>query len=250
MHNITTQTPAIDKAARIFRFIVQNNGATYSQIYQGLNLPQSSTSTLLASLITHGFLRQHEGKYHLGMLLYEFGNIAIEQFDLKTLAMQPLNHLRDKTHLACHLGILEGQSTIYLARLESPGAISIRSWLGKRLSLHSSSLGKVLLAWLSDEQIDQLLPNETLEAKTQKTITSKSALKKELQLVKQIGWASDFGEDYDDINCIAAPVFDRNQQVVAAISTSGVSFQLTEENKERFAEYVCQAAKELSLLIR
>lgn len=246
MDSISTQTPAIDKANRIFHFIAENGSATYSQIYQGLSLPQSSTSALLSSLIAHGLLRQNEGKYYLGFIFFEFGNKAIEQFNIKELATEPLLHLRDQTQLACHLGILDGHFAIYLAKVESPNAIVVRSWLGKRLSLYSSSLGKVLLAWLPENQIDELLPDDVFPAKTKTTITTKVALKKELEKVRDKGWAFDNSEDYEGVTCIAAPVFDHNNHVIAAISTSGVSFQMPIENIDIFANHVMTAASMLS----
>ncbi|OCG30453.1 hypothetical protein A9G45_00710 [Gilliamella sp. HK2] len=78
-------------------------------------------------MITNGLLRQNEEKYFLGLAFYEFGNKAIEQFDIKELAIEPLSFLRDKTQLACHLGILDGNSAIYLAKVESPSAIQVKS---------------------------------------------------------------------------------------------------------------------------
>lgn len=250
MNPISTQAPAIDKATRIFHFIAENGGVTYTQIYQGLSLPQSSTSTLLASLIANGLLRQSDGKYFLGLVFYEFGNKSVEQFNIRELAGEPLTHLRDKTNLACHLGILDGNSAIYLAKVESPNAIMVKSWLGKRLSLHCSGLGKVLLAWLPEDKVDLLLPNESLERHTDTTITTKTAFKEELEKVRQRGWAFDNGEDFDGVTCIAAPVFDHLGKVVAAISTSGVVFQMPSEKIELFAQYVVEAASMLTKKIR
>ena len=76
---IATKTPAIDKAARIFHFIAGKGSATYSEIHQNVGLPQSTTSALLASLTTHAFLRQKNGRYYLGLIFYELGNKALLQ---------------------------------------------------------------------------------------------------------------------------------------------------------------------------
>ncbi|WP_392566259.1 IclR family transcriptional regulator [Utexia brackfieldae] len=250
MKTISTQVPAVDKAVRILHFLAQHDGATYSQIYQGLSLPQSSTSTLLASLVANGLLRQHEGKYFLGLMLYEFGSKSVEQFNLRELAAESLIYLRDKTHLACHLGVLDGNSAIYLAKLESPNAIMVKSWLGKRLSLHCSGLGKVLLAWLPEDKIDELLPDEQLPRHTNHTITTKTAFKKALAEVRKNGWAFDDGEDLEGITCIAVPVFDHSGNVVAAISSSGVAFQMPADKVKSFAQYAIEAATLLTQKIK
>lgn len=87
---IATKTPAIDKAARIFHFIAGKGSATYSEIHQNVGLPQSTTSALLASLTTHAFLRQKNGRYYLGLIFYELGNKAIQDFDFRELAEESL----------------------------------------------------------------------------------------------------------------------------------------------------------------
>lgn len=137
-----------------------------------------------------------------------------------------------------------------LAKTESPGAIVVRSWLGKRLSLHSSSLGKVLLSWLPDEDVDRLIPQEVLPVKTKTTIATRTQLKKELAIVRHQGWAFDNEEDYDGVSCISAPVFDKSNRVIAAISMSGVSFQVPNEKIPEFVELVKTAANMLSQSIR
>ncbi|QBH96538.1 IclR family transcriptional regulator [Limnobaculum zhutongyuii] len=250
MQEITTKTPAIDKTTRILKYVSTQGSVTFSQIHQTLDLAQSSTATLLNSLVAHGFLRQEKGRYYLGLTLFELGIRAIESFDIRDLAIAPMTFLRDSTGLACHLGVLDNTSAIYLAKIESPGAIVVRSWLGKRLSLHSSSLGKCLLAWLPEAEIDRLLPEESLEVKTKTTITTRSAFKAELATVRRQGWAFDNEEDYDGVSCISAPVFDRNNKVIAAISMSGVSFQVPEEKIPEFVELVKTAANMLSESIR
>lgn len=247
---IVTQTPAIDKATRIFHFIAENGGVTYTQIHKGLSLPQSSTSTLLASLVSNGLLRQDKNKYYLGLSFYDFGNKAIEQFNIRDLAIEPLSFLRDKTQLACHLGILDGNSAIYLAKVESPNAIQVKSWLGRKLSLHCSALGKVLLAWLPKHRIDDLFPDENLKIKTKNTITTKTAYIKELEKVKTLGWAFDNAEDFDEVTCLAAPVFDKNGNVIAAISTSGVRFQMPKERIDEFVQFLLTATNMLSEKIK
>ncbi|EFO55332.1 helix-turn-helix domain-containing protein [Escherichia coli] len=117
---IATKTPAIDKAARIFHFIAGKGSATYSEIHQNVGLPQSTTSALLASLTTHAFLRQKNGRYYLGLIFYELGNKAIQDFDFRELAEESLVFLRDQTRLACHLGVLDGSTGIYLAKKRKP----------------------------------------------------------------------------------------------------------------------------------
>lgn len=250
MKTITTQIPALDKVVRICDFLSDKNGATFSQIYQGVGIAKSSTSSLLNGMVAHGLLRQDNDKYYLGLRLYEFGNKAVEQYDIKKIALPVLTALRDKTNLTCHLGVLQGSSPIYLTKLESPQAIIIRSWEGKRLSLHSSGLGKALMAWLSDEEVDALLPDDkVLTHFTDTTITDINALKSELAEIRLRGWAYDNEEDSQGVRCIAAPIFNTQGKVIAAISVSGVAFQIPDDNREHLASVVREAGKQLSLYL-
>lgn len=251
MKTITTQIPALDKIVRVCDFLSDKNGATFSQIFLGVGLAKSSTSSLLSGMVAHGLLRQDNAKYYLGLRLYELGNKAVEQYDIKKIALPVLTQLRDSINLTCHLGVLQGASPIYLTKLESPQAIIIRSWEGKRLSLHSSGLGKALMAWLSDEEVDALLSEyDVLPRFTETTITDVNALKKELVNIRETGWAYDNEEDSQGVRCIAVPVKNHQGQVIAAISVSGVAFQIPDDKREYLASLVMEAGRQLALQLK
>ncbi|QKJ59906.1 IclR family transcriptional regulator [Serratia fonticola] len=251
MKTITTPVPALDKAIRVCNFLAEKGNATFSQIYLGVDLPKSSTSTLLNAMVAHGMLRQERDKYSLGLLLFELGNKAIQHFDIKTVATPLLAELRDSTNLTCHLGVLEGGAAIYLLKMESPQAVVVRSWEGKRLSLYSSGLGKVLLAWQEEQEIDDLLPeSEPFTAYTEKTITRRAIYKQQLAEIRQRGWACDDEEDCIGVRCISAPVRNSQGDVIAAISVSGVLFQLPEEKWQEIANQVQHTCSLLSTLIQ
>lgn len=108
-------------------------------------------------------------------------------------------------------------------------------------------MGKALLAWKDEQEVDALLyDNIPLVRHTPTTITDRDALKQELAISKARGWAWDNEEDCLGVRCIAAPAFNRQNQVVAAISMSGMVFQISDDQKEHFVALVCDAAKELS----
>ncbi len=250
MKALTTQTPAVDKAVRVLDYLSNRSGATFSQIYQDVGLPKSTASSLLTSLVAHGLLRLEKDRYFLGIRLYSLGQKAEEEFDIKRLAMEHLEQLRDATQLTCHLGVLDGASAIYLAKLESRGAIIVRSWVGKKLSLYSSGLGKALLAWLPDEEVDRLVPDEKLKVFTETTIPTRTALKTELAEIKARGWSYDNAEDCIGVYCVAAPIFDAQSQVVAAISAVGVSFQMPLEQREKLAQQVIATTRAISAKLK
>lgn len=243
---VSTRTPAIDKAMGILSFLANTGKATFTQIQQTTELPKSTTSSLLASLLTHGLVNLEGGKYSLGLRWFEFGNKVEETLGIKSVAQAPLTRLRDLTSLTCHLGVLEGTAAIYVLKLESPTAIVIRSWVGRRLSLHSSGLGKALLAWLPDEQLEHVLPNIDFVKRTKTTITDVDVFRKDLATSHRRGWAFDNAEDNDGVYCISAPIFDSSGDIIAAISASGVSSQINAKNIPALATAVMDTAAEIT----
>ena len=238
---ITTAVPALDKTVKICNYLFTSPGATFSQIQQDLALPKSSTSALLNALVAQHLLRLEKGRFFLGLKLYEWGNRSLEQFDIRNVALPVLERLREQTGLTCHLGILDEVAPIYILKLENTQPIGIRSWVGKKLPLHSSGVGKALCAWLPDDKVAQMLPDEVLPRFTDTTITSKTALMAELARIRERGWAFDNAEDSPGIFCIAAPVFNRNHQVIAAISISGVDLQMPQARIPEFSLRVQEA---------
>lgn len=244
--NSTTSVPALDKTIKICNYLFTFPGATFSQIQQDLALPKSSTSSLLNALTVHRILRQEKGRFYLGLKLYEWGNKSLEQFDIRNIALPILERVRDQTGLTCHLGVLEELSPIYILKLESHHPISIRTWEGKKLPLHSSGIGKALCAWLPQDTIDVLLPDENLPRYTESTITKKNDLMVEFARIRNKGWAYDDEEDCPGVFCIAAPVFDHKKNVIAAISVSGVQLQLPEDKITETSILIMNACRDLS----
>lgn len=243
---VTTQTPAIDKAMTVFAFLAENGRASFTQIQKSTGLPKSTSSSLLASLLAHGLVSFEDGRYALGLRWYELGNKVEESLDIKRAALEPLTQLRERTQLTCHLGVLEGSSAIYVLKLESPTAIVIRSWVGRRLSLHSSGLGKALLAWLPEAKLNSILPDIEFIRRTATTIVGVEAFREELLATRERGWAFDNAEDNDGVYCIAAPLINAAGDVTAAISVSGVSSQINRANLDGVAAAVVATANRIA----
>ncbi|OBX09036.1 hypothetical protein QV08_02930 [Gallibacterium salpingitidis] len=224
---IKTSTPALDKVVLIIDYLAINGPSSFSTIYQNLDLPKSSTSTLLNNLVIHGILRQNsDDKYTLALRLYEWGIKAVSNFDIKEIALPILEKLRDETGLTCHLGIMDGNFPTYLLKVESPSAVIIKSWLGKRLPINSTALGKVFLAYMDVKKAHQLIQQQLpFKQFTANTICDTDTLLKSIQVVKKQGWACDNEEDADGVICLAAPVLNYNHEIIAAVSISGITTQ-------------------------
>jgi hypothetical protein len=130
----------------------------------------------------------------------------------------------DECGLLCHLGIIDQGNAYYILKIESPATISVRSHEGKSLSL--SLRDRQMFAGLAARQrsgVDYRRP--AVERATPTTITDAQQLREELGRIRARGWSFDNGEDYPDVRCVAAPVFNANNDLTAAISVVGTRLQ-------------------------
>lgn len=238
--------PAVEKALDILEYLKSNPQAALPQIYQDLELPKSSTYGILQTLETRGYIRKDvSNAYRLGLKLYELGVISVEGADLIKEALPIMENLAQKTGFVCNLGVLEGDLGVYIEKVEPPSPIRLNSWKGKTIPLHSTSLGKVLLAYKGLDQILEVLNRLNLTKNTEKSLIDKELLLSEILQVKQKGYAIDDEENEPDITCFAAPIFDHKGDVVAAVSLSGLT-TWSNGKREYLIEQLMASAKAIS----
>jgi DNA-binding IclR family transcriptional regulator len=239
--------PALTKGFAIVDLVAREPGLSFGQIQKRTGLAKSSTHQLITTLCQLGLLHVlPEGKHVLGLRLFELGTMAAGQRGVEREALPFLQALATEVQLTCHLGVLEGHEAVYLAKVEGDLTIKVNSWVGKRLSLHSSSLGKALLAWLPESQLDDILTHVDWKPKTANTIVDVRALKDHLALIRRRGWATDDEEDIPNIRCVSAPIHDMRGHVVAAISVVGTILQIDVDRFPVLAARVCAVASEIS----
>jgi DNA-binding IclR family transcriptional regulator len=127
---------------------------------------------------------------------------------------------------------LDQNEALYVDKVESdekPGGLQMVSRVGSRMPVHSSSVGKVFLAQLSDQELDRLIKKKGLKKRTKNTITDTEKLKHHLKVIRQKGFAVDDEENEKGIRCVGAPIFNRQGQVIAAISISGPTVRITKK---------------------
>ena len=239
--------PALTKGFAILGLVAQEPGLSFAAIRTRLGMPNSSCHHLVTTLCRLGALQMQPNRgYVLGLRLFELGTIAASQRRLGELALPALKQLAQETRLTCHLGVMEGIEAVYLLKVEGSNEIRVNTWEGKRLSLHSSSLGKVLLAWLPGAELEEKLKYVTWEKKTSHTITTAKVFRAHLGEVRERGWAFDDEEDIANLRCVAAPVVDADGRVIAAISAVGTILNISKDRFESLAEQVRHTAEKIS----
>lgn len=239
--------PALVRGFAVLDLVAREPGLSFTELHTRLEVPKSSAFHLFGTLCGLGVLRvDSRGRYFLGLRLSELGSAASGQSQIDRAAIPFLNAFARESGLTCHLGVLEGHEGVYLCREDGNQEIKVNTWVGKRLSPNRSALGKILFAWLPEAEIDALMGWIDWDKKTPKTLDSPAALKADLALVRQRGWAIDDEEDVLNIRCVAAPVYSDNGAVIAAISAVGTVLQIDEARFSVLADQVRSVSQQIT----
>jgi IclR family pca regulon transcriptional regulator len=187
-------------------------------------------------------------RYRLTTKSLEIGFSALANLPLPELAQPYLERLRDRTNGSAHVGILEGNEVVYIARAASRAILGSTIHIGSRLPAHATAMGKTLLAARPDAWIRTWLERNDLERYTATTLAEVTALLDELALIRARGYAISNAEFEPGIRSVAAPIVDDSGEAVAAINLTAPSNALHDDAIETIViPAVCEAAGELSL---
>jgi DNA-binding IclR family transcriptional regulator len=203
----------------------------------------SKISRMLKTLESEGFFEKNSetGKYRLGLAFFELGMVCALNFPLRKIVRPHLEEMAQKFNLTVSCAILKNSKVVVIDRIQNLNIDLLTYRIGLNLPMHSTSVGKVLLAYLPEKEQDRLLKSINLVKFTDATIADRKLIKDDLKLIKQRGYATDHGETHEDLNCIAVPIRNGNGQVIAAINlmsersrtSSEELFKLTDYLKER-----------------
>ncbi|WP_018130675.1 IclR family transcriptional regulator [Effusibacillus pohliae] len=203
-------------------FNAENPTLSLSEIANRLGVSRTTPFRLLYTLQTLGYLRQdeHTKRYELTPKVLELGFAYLSTLQLPEIARPYLERLRDETGASAHIGILDGREVVYVAREAARGVTTVNVTIGSRLPAHATAMGKVLLAFQSKERIKEILFGTELQPYTNYTKTMILELLQELETIRQQRYAMSNGEFESGIRSVAAPVFDRNGEVIAAVNVA------------------------------
>lgn len=219
-----------------------------TDISELMGLHKSTVHSLLKTLQEYRYIDQNpdNGKYKLGMKLVERGNFVTSTMDIRKIANTHLLNLSMKTGQTTHLGILDGKEGVYIDKVDGPLALIRYSRIGKRIPLHSTAVGKVLLAFQDTNKTKKILENYVYTEQTKYSVTNENDLYKELENVAKQGYAIDNQENELGVQCIAVPIYNHTGQVTAAISMSSIISRITEEELRDYIELLKGTGKDVS----
>jgi len=242
------QVQVLDRAMAILDTLAAQPGdVSLFEIAEQLHLHKSTIHRLLMVLERHRLVeRAAIGKYRLGLKLFELGNRAFSRLGIGERARPYLERLAAEARETAHLCILDDGEVLYLEKVEPSRTVRVPTSVGQRNPAHCTAVGKALLAYVADAELDEVVRRRGLEARTPKTITTPTALRRELRAIRSRGYAVDDEEIEEGLRCVGAPVRDHTGRVVASISIAGPAFRLTRAKTAALARLVTKAANALA----
>lgn len=226
-------------------------GLGLADIARVLDAPKSSLHPLLVTLVARNYLKLNgiSQKYQIGEELFILGNRFVNSVELIDDIRVVTNLLSKNTSETIYFGILSGLDVLYLIKSDYYSNFRVISNPGNKLPAYSTGYGKALLSQFSAEEIRSFYPDGTLQPVTENTLKDVESLNRELEKIRQTGFAYEKEESTLGIQCIAAPV-KWNSKIIAGISIAVPRFRYTNDREEQFKHYLRESVENIELLIQ
>jgi len=245
------QIESVDKALSILGcFSDRVPELSLKQLSEKTGLYKSRILRLCGTLMAHGFLIRTEGsQYRLGPKLMMLGKIYERSNSLISIARPILRELASITGESAKLFVIQGTKRVCLVREKGTYPLSYHVEEGESFELYAGAGGKALLAYTSKEFRDQVLGEKVLQRLTPKTIVERRRLEEEFATIREQGYASSSGEVFTEVAGMAAPVFDHENNIGAALTIAGPIQRFTEDRHQEMLEILLASARRLSQLL-
>jgi IclR family transcriptional regulator, KDG regulon repressor len=246
-HKRTYDITALQRGLRLLQlFSESSQGLTAKQVADSSRLPVSTVHRFLANLESAGFLNCSGNVYHLGIACFAIGQAALSQLDIRRVSLPYLQQLNRQTRETVHLTVRHGSTAVYVEKLDSTEQLRIYSRIGAAVPLYCTAVGKVMLAYMPDEQRNQTLPQLTLKRFTPNTVGNLQQLEAELQRIRKSGYACDLEEHELHIRCVAAPIWDHAGVVNASLSITAPIVRMAISRLRQLATLIQAAGLQIS----
>ena len=213
-----------------------------------VDLPKPTVYRILTTLKSGGFVQQNldNDRYHLGPQLAKVGRLALDQLSPHREALPFMRALLAECQETVSLAVFNGSGMLYLEVLESHQAVKIAARVGRRLPVHCTGTGKAYLAFVNEEERDEVLSAQGLDTCAANKPGSLSALREDLRLTRERGYSVSQSEFEDGITGIGAPVMGNDGSVLAVIGVAGPAYRLSADRIDQIGEAVRRTAQELT----
>lgn len=239
---------SLERALKLLEIIGHTpGGLNNKEISSQLHIATSSSSYILSRLERDGYvIREESGRYKIGLKVLALASGVLRELGFHYVAGPVLHRLTEATRLSSYMGVLDRNHVLVVEKVESPEFVKSEVDIGTELPSHSTSLGKMLIAHLPQNQLADLVEVIQLEAKTPYTILSKPEFRRHLEMVRREGFATSEEEAFSGTRSVAAPILDERGMVRAAISVAGHCSQAAWLDFPNLIAMVQVAARDLS----
>lgn len=237
-------TPSLDRALAVLECLGRHReGLTLSEIAEELELSVNFVYRVTQALTAHGYAhRDADKRFRVGAKLLALCQPVHDDIPLTEAALPALRWLSSQSGEVAHLGIIADTEGLVIERVIGTAAVKFYIERGTRFPLHTSAPGKAMLAFMPEEQREELMSRMDFKHYTAKTISDRAAFRKHLALVKSRGWADDYGEHIEGHSCLGAAILDATGVPVAGLWITGPSQWLTEARIKKLTGAMKQAA--------
>jgi len=242
---------SLDRAMEVFEYLSEAQGKALTAIAGEMGQSPATVYRILVTLEGRGLVEFDPAAqfWHIGPRAFVIGSRFLRRTSLVDRARPILRRLMEETGETANLGIEREGAVLFVSQVETHANIRAFFPPGSLSPMHSSGIGKALLAQMDASRLERFLKTEPLKAFTGRTITDPDALRRDLESVRDRGYAIDDEEKNPGMRCIAAPVFDVNGEAVAGISVSGPTSRIGPHDMVRLSHPVREAARDLTRAI-
>lgn len=235
----------------ILEGLMELDGARISELGEYIEFGNSTVHRHLSTLHELGYVVKDGDVYHVGFRFLDFGEFARERKQLYRVVEPKVEKLASMTEERCQFIVHEHGQGVYLYVGKGENAVQTDSRVGKRVSLHATSSGKSILAYIRDETLDQILNRQGLPAATENTITDETKLRQELADIRDRGYAFSNEEHIGGLRSVGVPLFVADGRVAGGLSVSGPSERMRGDwYHEEIPSYLLGAANEIELKLK
>jgi IclR family KDG regulon transcriptional repressor len=246
--NSPDSVSSVLKVFGILQALSEQKDIGVTELSQRIMMSKSTVYRFLQTMKTLGYVNQ-EGetdKYTLSLKLFELGGRALEHQDLIQIADVQMYRLGKLTKETLHLGALDENSVVYLHKIDSEYNLRMYSRIGRRCPLYSTALGKVMMAWLPEEEVRSMLAGVTFERFTGHTLANIDDLLAELAQVREQGYAEDNEENENGLRCFGVPIYNRMGRIITGLSLSLPIVRFEENKRAELVSLLHESAARIS----
>lgn len=235
---------AVATSFEIINTIKKQNGARLTEIADALDMPKSTVGDHLMTLHRNNYLVKDGNEYCVGLRFLELGDHARNYRNIYNIGKGKIDKLADDIGELVHLSVEENGRGVIIYETEGEDAVSLDTYIGRRVPMHCTALGKVMLANMPEERVVEIVDQFELPALTEQTITSRDELFDHLVTVRKQGYAMSHGERISKLGSVAAPI--KNSETDVIFGAVSVCVPTTRMENERLGTEIPQVIRQVA----